>query len=157
MSRYYGGRRALERMCELPDDALRCIREQLVPTDPSEMNYTGGYVQSSNEEFIEETLEYFDESTTEDALLLRDNDDLREVLDNCDNLQADMGDRIEYWHQRRGNVAKRLPMVSRQWLHALGKPMNLVVAEIAQLEEHKIMLQDNYNSVAGFIDRYRDY
>ena len=54
MPRYYGGREPMARMAELPDDALRCICEQLVPQQSLR----------SNEEFMAEAREYCDEHTT---------------------------------------------------------------------------------------------
>ena len=153
-SRYYGGRAPLASCPELPDDALRCICEQLVPTVPSKSTFRPSRgtvdVPQSNEEFVAEAQEYCDENTTDAALEACAEDDLSEVVDKCDTLQADMADRIRRWHRDRGNVAKRLPMVSRHWLHTLGKPMNLVVAEIPRMNEHNDMLEGVYGRVYDY-------
>ena len=128
-SRYYGGRAPMARMAELPDDALRCICEQLVPP-----------VLRSNEELIAEARVYCDEHTTWTALPTCHVDDLFGLTSECQDLESDVAERIGQWHRERGPVAVQLRLVSRDWCRALEKPTNILKAELARLKQHKDML-----------------
>lgn len=74
-----------------------------------------------------------------------------DLYESCDTYRRKMGERIQDWHQERGNVAKRLPMVSRHWLHALKRPMNLVIAEADPWKVHK----NNLDMVCNRIHEFR--
>ena len=128
-SRYYGGRAPMARMAELPDDGLRCICEQLVPT-----------VMRSNEKFMTEAREYCDEHTTDAALLACDEEGLHDVLCECDHLRSELDEKLREWHRKRGPVAVQLRLVSRHWRRAREKPTNDLKAELARLKQHQVML-----------------
>ena len=130
-SRYYGGRAPMARMTELPDDALRCICEQLVPP-----------VLRSNEEFMTEAREYCDERTTDAALLACDEEGLHDVLCECDHLRSELDEKLREWHRKRGPVAVQLRLVSRHWRRAREKPTNDLKAELARLKQHQVVLDD---------------
>merc|ERR1739841_205956 len=98
-------------MAELPDDALRCICEQLVPP-------------RLNEEFMAEAQVYCDEHTTDAALSASGEERLREVYEECEYLQGDMRQRIREWKRERGPVAVQLRLVSKDWRRAREKPTN---------------------------------
>jgi len=132
-SRYYGGRAPMARM-ELPDDALRCICEQLVPP-------------RLNEEFMAEAQVYCDEHTTDAALSASGEERLREVYEECEYLQGDMRQRIREWKRERGPVAVQLRLVSKDWRRAREKPTNDLKAELARLNQHQDRLNDAYRSV----------
>ena len=135
-SRYYGGRAPMARMAELPDDALRCICEQLVPT-----------VLRSNEEWMAEAQALCDEHTTDAALLACDEDDLRDVSRECECLSMDIRQKIREWKRERGPVAVQLRLVSKDWRRAREKPTNDLKAEFARLKQHQVMLDNAYSSV----------
>ena len=126
----------MARMAELPDDALRCICEPLVPT-----------VMRSNEEFMAEAREYCDEHTTDAALSARDKEGLYDVFEECEYLQGDMRQRIRDWHRDRGPVAVQLRLVSKDWRRAREKPTNDLKAELVRLNQHQVRLNDAYRSV----------
>ena len=126
----------MARMAELPDDALRCICEQLVPT-----------VMRSNEEFMAETREYCDEHMTDAALLACDEEGLREVYEECEWMQGAMCRRIREWKRERGPVAVQLRLVSKDWRRAREKPTNDLKAELARLKQHQVMLDGVYSRV----------
>ena len=133
-SRYYGGRALMARMAELPDDALRCICEQLVPT-----------VMRSNEELMTEAREYCAQHTTDAALSACDEEGLREVYEECEFLQGAMCRRIREWKRERGPVAVQLRLVSKDWRRAREKPTNDLKAELARLNQHQVMLDTAYS------------
>ena len=135
----------MARMAELPDDALRCICEQLVPP-----------VLRSNEEFMAEAQVYCDEHTTDAALSACDQEGLYEVLAECEYLQGDMRQRIRDWHRDRGPVAVQLRLVSKDWRRAREKPTNDLKAELARLKQHKDMLDNASSRVLEEIDRRDD-
>ena len=135
-SRYYGGRAPMARMAELPDDALRCICEQLVPP-----------VMRSNEELMAEARVYCDEHTTDAALSACEEEGLREVYEECEWMQGAMCRRIREWKRERGPVAVQLRLVSRHWRRAREKPTNDLKAELARLKQHQVMLDNAYNRV----------
>ena len=135
-SRYYGGRAPMARMAELPDDALRCICEQLVPP-----------VLRSNEELMAEARVYCDEHTTWTALPTCHVDDLFGLTAECQDLESDMDERIRQWHRKRGPVAAQLRLVSRHWRRAREKPTNDLKAELARLKQHRTMLDNACNRV----------
>ena len=130
-SRYYGGRAPMARMAELPDDALRCICEQLVPT-----------VLRSNEEWMAEAQVYCDERTTDAALLACDEEGLGDLLVEGDNLRLELVGRLREWHRGRAPVAVQLRLVSRHWRRAREKPTNDLKAELARLKQHQVVLDD---------------
>ena len=141
-SRYYGGRAPMARMAELPDDSLRCICEQLVPP-------------RSNEESMAAAQAYCDEHTTDATIWARDEDDLRDVLLECEYLSSDMDERIRQWHRKRGPVAVQLRLVSRHWRRAREKPTNDLRAELARLKQHKVMLDIAFSRVRwAFLSRF---
>ena len=142
-SRYYGGRAPMARMAELPDDALRCICEQLVPP-------------RLNEEFMAEAREYCDEHTTDAALLACDEEDFCFVLGDLDCRRADIHDRIRYWHRDMGPVAVQLRLVSRHWHRAQEKPTNLMKAGLARLKQHEDMLENAYSRARSEYNRRFD-
>ena len=135
-SRYYGGRAPMARMAELPDDALRCICEQLVPT-----------VLRSNEEWMAEAQALCDEHTTDAALLACDEDDLRDVSRECECLSMDIRQKIREWKRERGPVAVQLRLVSKDWRRAREKPTNDLRAELARLKQHQVRLDNACNRV----------
>ena len=135
-SRYYGGRAPMARMAELPDDALRCICEQLVPP-----------VVRFNEEFIATSQQYCAQHTTDAALLACDEDDLRDVSVECECLTMEIRQSIRKWHRDRGPVAVQLRLVSKDWRRAREKPTNDLRAELARLKQHQVMLDNAYNRV----------
>ena len=128
-SRYYGGRAPMVRMTELPDDALRCICEQLVPP-------------RLNEEFMAEAQVYCDEHTTDAVLSACDEEGLREVYEECEFLQGAICRRIREWKRERGPVAVQLRLVSKDWRRAREKPTNDLKAELARLKQHQVVLDD---------------
>ena len=130
-SRYYGGRAPMVRMAELPDDALRCICEQLVPT-----------VLRSNEEWMAEAQVYCDERTTDAALLACDEEGLGDLLVEGDNLRLELVGRLREWKRGRAPVAVQLRLVSRHWRRAREKPTNDLKAELARLKQHQVVLDD---------------
>ena len=121
----------MARMAELPDDALRCICEQLAPT-----------VMRSNEELMTEAREYCAQHTTDAALSACDKEGLREVYEECEYLQGAMCRRIREWKRERGPVAVQLRLVSRHWRRAREKPTNDLKAELARLKQHRTMLDN---------------
>ena len=121
-------------MVELPDDALRCICEQLAPT-----------VMRSNEEFMAETREYCDEHMTDAALLACDEEGLGDLLVEGDNLRLELVGRLREWHRGRAPVAVQLRLVSRHWRRAREKPTNDLQAELARLKQHQVMLDTAYS------------
>ena len=141
-SRYYGGRAPMARMAELPDDALRCICEQLVPP-----------VMRSNEEWMASAREYCARHTTDAAILACDEDDLRDVLIECERLSSDIRQIIREWKWERGPVARSLGLVSRHWRRAREKPTNDLRAELARLKQHQGMLDGVYSRVHETIFR----
>ena len=144
-SRYYGGRAPMARMPELPDDALRCICEHLVPT-----------VLRSNEEWMAEAREYCDEHATDAAVLACDEEGLGDVLVEGDNLSMDIRQKIREWKRGRGPVAVQLRLVSKDWRRAREKPTNDLKAELARLKQHKDMLDNASSRVLEEIDRRDD-
>ena len=126
----------MARMAELPDDALRCICEQLVPP-----------VVRFNEEFIATSQQYCAQHTTDAALLACDEDDLRDVSVECECLTMEIRQSIRKWHRDRGPVAVQLRLVSRHWRRAREKPTNDLRAELARLKQHQVMLDNAYNRV----------
>ena len=138
----------MSRMAELPDDALRCICEQLVPPSAK-------YLGQSNEEFMAEAQEYCDEHTTWTALQTCDEEGLDDVSAECQYLTSDLGERIRQWHRKRGPVAVQLRLVSRDWRGALEKPTNILKAELARLKQHQVMLDDAYSRAhSAFLSRF---
>ena len=135
-SAYYGGRAPMARMAELPDDALRCICEQLVPR-----------VLRSNEEWMAQAQEYCDEHATDAAVLACDEEGLGDVLVEGDNLSMDIRQKIREWKRGRGPVAVQLRLVSKDWRRAREKPTNDLKAEFARLKQHQVMLDNAYSSV----------
>ena len=133
-SRYYSGRAPMVRMAELPDDALRCICEQLVPP-----------VLRSNEEFMAEAQVYCDEHTTDAALLACDEEGLGDLLVEGDNLTLELVGRLREWKRGRGPLAVQLRLVSRHWRRAREKPTNDLKAELARLKQHQVMLDTAYS------------
>ena len=143
-SRYYGGRAPMARMAELPDDALRCICEQLVPP-----------VVRFNEEFIATSQQYCAQHTTDAALLACDEDDLRDVSVECECLTMEIRQSIRKWHRDRGPVAVQLRLVSKDWRRAREKPTNDLRAELARLKQHQVMLDDAYSRAhSAFLSRF---
>ena len=132
-------------MVELPDDALRCICEQLVPP-----------VLRSNEELMAEARVYCDEHTTWTALQTCDEEGLDDVSAECQYLTSDLGERIRQWHRKRGPVAVQLRLVSKDWRRAREKPTNDLKAELARLKQHKDMLDNASSRVLEEIDRRDD-
>ena len=130
-SRYYGGRAPMARMAELPEDALRCICEQLVPM-----------VMRSNEEFCAEAQVYCDERTTDAALLACDEEGLGDLLVEGDNLRLELVGRLREWKRGRGPLAVQLRLVSRHWRRAREKPTNDLKAELARLKQRQVVLDD---------------
>ena len=135
----------MSRMAELPDDALRCICEQLVPP-----------VLRSNEELMAEARVYCDEHTTWTALPTCHIDDLFGLTAECQDLESDVAERIGQWHRERGPVAVQLRLVSRDWCRAQEKPTNILKAELARLKQHKDMLDNASSRVLEEIDRRDD-
>ena len=158
-SHYYGGRAPMARMAELPDDALRCICEQLVPpvlrSCPVPCVCVDGTAQS-NEECMAAAKEYCDEHTTDAALLACDEEDFCFVLGDLDCRRADIHDRIRYWHRDMGPVAVQLRLVSRHWHRAQEKPTNLMKAELARLKQHEDMLENAYSRARSEYNRRFD-
>ena len=143
-SRYYGGRAPMARMAELPDDALRCICEQLVPT-----------VLRSNEEWMAEAQVYCDERTTDAALLACDEEGLGDLLVEGDNLRLELVGRLREWKRGRGPAAVQLRLVSRHWRRAREKPTNDLRAELARLKQHQVMLDDVHRrGRSAFLSRF---
>ena len=144
-SHYYGGRAPMARMAELPDDALRCICEQLVPP-----------VVRFNEEFIATSQQYCAQHTTDAALLACDEDDLRDVSVECECLTMEIRQSIRKWHRDRGPVAVQLRLVSRHWHRAQEKPTNLMKAGLARLKQHEDMLENAYSRARSEYNRRFD-
>ena len=129
-------------MVELPDDALRCICEQLVPP-------------RSNEESMAAAQAYCDEHTTDATIWARDEDDLRDVSIECEYLSSEMDERIRQWYRKRGPVAVQLRLVSRHWRRAREKPTNDLRAELARLKQHQVRLDDAYSRAhSAFLSRF---
>ena len=124
----------MARIVELPDDALRCICEQLVPP-----------VLRSNEEFMAEAQVYCDEHTTDAALLACDEEGLGDLLVEGDNLTLELVGRLREWKRGRGPLAVQLRLVSRHWRRAREKPTNDLKAELARLKQHQVMLDTAYS------------
>ena len=134
----------MARMAELPDDALRCICEQLVPP-----------VVRFNEEFIATSQQYCAQHTTDAALLACDEDDLRDVSVECECLTMEIRQSIRKWHRDRGPVAVQLRLVSKDWRRAREKPTNDLRAELARLKQHQVMLDDAYSRAhSAFLSRF---
>ena len=143
-SRYYGGRALMARMAELPDDALRCICEQLVPT-----------VLRSNEEWMAEAQVYCDERTTDAALLACDEEALGDLLVEGDNLRLELVGRLREWKRGRAPVAVQLRLVSRHWRRAREKPTNDLKAELARLKQRQVVLDDVHRrGRSAFLSRF---
>ena len=135
-SRYYGGRTPMARMPELPDDALRCICEQLVPP-----------VVRFNEEFIATSQQYCAQHTTDAAIQACDEEALNDVLYECDHLRLEMDAKLAEWHRIRAPLAVKFRLVSKDWRRAREKPTNDLKAELARLNQHQDRLNDAYRSV----------
>ena len=142
----WGGRAPMARMAELPDDALRCICEQLVPR-----------VLRSNEEWMAQAQEYCDEHATDAAVLACDEEGLGDVLVEGDNLSMDIRQKIREWKRGRGPVAVQLRLVSKDWRRAREKPTNDLKAELARLKQHQVMLEGVHSRVRETMSRRHDY
>ena len=153
----------MARLVELPDDALRCICEQLVPLEPpKEEPLSGGYVPQSNDEFIAASRTSCEEETTEDALQFREEVELDELIESLDVDDSALQFRIRMWRQERGPVSV-LSKVSKRWRAGLKKHIAVLRAEIARYEAHRVFLKETrdkvYNlRVSHFGEPYRsDY
>ena len=101
----------------------------------------------SNEEFMAEARAFCNEQATDAALQGLNEEELEDVVGDCEHYKITMRERIRDWHRERGNVAKRLPMVSRHWLRELKKPMNRIVWEAGPMNLHQAILEGAYNKV----------
>ena len=160
-SAYYGGRAPMARMIDLPEDALRCICEQMVPLEPPKKKpLPSGYVGQSNEEFLAESRKSCEEDTTDAALQRRGEVQLDELSESFD--YSALRHRIQSWRRERGPVSV-LCKVSKRWRAGMKKHIDVLRAEIARLEAHRAVLADArdrvYNHrVSRFGEPYRsDY
>ena len=88
-------------MVELPDDALRCICEQLVPLVPPERK-VGEHVLQSDDAFIAESRAFYEEDTTDAALLLHDEEQLDELIHSLERSLSGPGMQAPYgWRRDR--------------------------------------------------------
>ena len=135
-------------MVELPDDALRCICEQLVPLVPPERK-VGEHVLQSDDAFIAKSRALYEEDTTDAALLLHDEEKMDELIHSLERSLSGPSDWSSWRAEQRGYVGM-LARVSKRWQPCLKKYLDVMRAEVARLEAHRVFLVDTRNKVYNF-------
>ena len=118
--------------------------------------------ERDDDEFIAASRTSCEEETTEDALQFREEVELDELIESLDVEDSALQFRIRMWRQERGPVSV-LWKVSKRWRAGLKKHIDVLRAEIARYEAHRVFLKETrdkvYNlRVSHFGEPYRsDY